>query len=55
MESGGVFAFELASFNCVGRKRTNESEPLVCGYHVQMKLLPAVKKIAKKNVSGEIP
>ena len=25
MESGGAFAFELASFNCVGRKRTNES------------------------------
>lgn len=24
MESGGAFAFELASFNCVGRKRTNE-------------------------------
>jgi hypothetical protein len=25
MESGGAFAFELASFNCVGRNRTNEN------------------------------
>lgn len=48
MESGGVFAFELASFNCVGRKRTNEKRAPGLWLHVSNEIVANSEKIAKK-------
>lgn len=49
MESGGVFAFELASFNCVGRKRTNEKRTSGLWLNVPNETVANSEQIAKKN------
>jgi len=49
MESGGVFAFELASFNCVGRKRTHEKRTSGLWLNVPNKTVANSEQIAKKN------
>ena len=49
MESGGVFAFELASFNCVGRKRTYEKRTPGLWLHVPNETVANSERIAKKK------
>jgi hypothetical protein len=49
MESGGVFAFELASFNCVGRKRTNEKRTSGLWLDVPNETVANSERIAKKK------
>lgn len=49
MESGGVFAFELASFNCVGRKRTYEKRAPGLWLEVPNETIANSERIAKKN------
>lgn len=49
MESGGVFAFELASFNCVGRKRTFEKRAPGLWLDVPNETVANSERIAKKK------
>tara|TARA_Y100000780_G_scaffold223492_1_gene233867 strand:- start:259 stop:1680 length:1422 start_codon:yes stop_codon:yes gene_type:complete len=49
MESGGVFAFELASFNCVGRKRTHEKRAPGLWLDVPNETVANSERIAKKK------
>lgn len=49
MESGGAFAFELASFNCVGRKRTNEKRTSGLWLDVPNETAANSERIAKKK------
>ncbi len=49
MESGGVFAFELASFNCVGRKLTYEKRAPGLWLDVPTETVASSERIAKKK------
>ncbi|MGB2246473.1 MAG: hypothetical protein ACPH3N_02330 [Alcanivorax sediminis] len=49
MESGGVFAFELASFNCVGRKLTCEKRAPGLWLDVPNETVASSERIAKKK------
>lgn len=49
MESGGVFAFELASFNCVGRKGTYEKRAPGLWLDVLNETVANSERIAKKK------
>lgn len=49
MESGGVFAFELASFNCVGRKRTHEKRIAGLWLEVPHETIANSERLAKKR------
>lgn len=49
LESGGVFAFELASFNCIGRKRTNEKRAPGLWLKVPDETVANSERIAKKK------
>lgn len=49
LESGGAFSFELASFNCVGRKRTNESPLAGLWLDVPNEVVANSERITKKK------
>jgi hypothetical protein len=49
LESGGVFAFELAGFNCVGRKRTNERWVLGLPLKVPNETLANSERLVKRK------
>lgn len=47
LESGGAFAFELAGFNCIGRKRTNEKWRMGLKLEVPNETIAGSEKLAK--------
>lgn len=49
LESGGAFAFELAGFNCVGRKRTHEKWRMGLKLEVPNETVAGSEKIAKSK------
>jgi hypothetical protein len=49
VESGGIFAFELASFNCLGRKRTNEKWMPGLQLEIANETVANSERIAKKK------
>jgi len=49
LESGGVFAFELASFNCVGRKRTHEKRVAGLWLEVPNETIANSERLAKQK------
>lgn len=49
LESGGVFAFELAGFNCIGRKRTHEKWTTGLRLEVPYETIAESEKLAKSK------
>tara|TARA_R110001583_G_scaffold195536_1_gene375632 strand:- start:3219 stop:4640 length:1422 start_codon:yes stop_codon:yes gene_type:complete len=49
LESGGAFAFELAGFNCVGRKRTHEKWKMGLKLEVPNETVASSEKLAKSK------
>lgn len=49
LESGGAFAFELAGFNCVGRKRTHDKWKMGLKLEVPNETVSGSEKIAKRK------
>lgn len=49
VESGGIFAFELASFNCLGRKRINEKWMPGLQLEIANETVANSERIAKKK------
>ena len=53
LEYSGVFSFELADFNCIGRNRTNEKWKNAIGLEIASEKLSVTEKTAKHHFQSQ--